>query len=109
MLPRSQKIQRKDFPLVKSKGKYFGNELFSAYVYNGTGGKKFAFSVSKKVSKKAVDRNRIRRFGYRAIKDVLAETLPGTTAIFFFKKIPKSEQDVKTQIKSILVQSKSTK
>ena len=56
---------------------------------------RFAFSVSKKVCKKAVDRNRLRRQGYSVVSKYLKQINPGYFYIFTFKKgsypIPFSE------------------
>ena len=46
----------------------------------------FSCSVSKKVSKSAVVRNRIRRRGYAAIEKVLVHIKPGQYGVFSFKK-----------------------
>ncbi len=47
---------------------------------------KFSFSVSKKVCKSAVDRNRLRRQGYSIISKHIKEIKEENLFIFVFKK-----------------------
>ena len=46
----------------------------------------FSFSVSKKVAKSAVARNRLRRQGYAAIESILSTCKPGFYCMFSYKK-----------------------
>jgi ribonuclease P protein component len=47
---------------------------------------RFSFSISKKVSKRAVDRNRLHRQGYAIVGKHLAEIPDGFLFFFSFKK-----------------------
>lgn len=47
---------------------------------------RFGFIVSKKISKKAVERNRVRRLLSEAVRQLLAKTRPGYEVIFLAKK-----------------------
>lgn len=50
---------------------------------------RFSFSVSKKVFKRAVDRNKYRRRGYGVISRNIKSIKPGFFYFFSFKKIDK--------------------
>jgi ribonuclease P protein component len=65
---------------------------------------RFAFSVSKKVSKRAVDRNRLRRQGYSIVGKYLSEIPSGFLFFFSFKKsaYPVSSTDLEKEICGLL-------
>lgn len=88
MLPKNRRIQKKLFSSTVLHGKRFNSNHFMAYVTEIDKSKQslFSFSVSKKVCKSAVDRNRLRRQGYSIISKHLKEFLPGFTCFFSFKK-----------------------
>ncbi|MEK7642326.1 MAG: ribonuclease P protein component [Patescibacteria group bacterium] len=67
MLPKQRRIPRDLFGLLK-KAKTFSNSIFFAKLakYDGKQSR-FSVSVSKKVAKKAVLRNKMRRLGYRIL------------------------------------------
>ena len=70
MLSKSNRIPRKSFgPLVGSR-KYYNSDHFSLRIASSEG-VRVAVSVSKKVSKKAVIRNRIRRRVYSVVRGIL--------------------------------------
>lgn len=90
MLPKKRRIRRKEFQNIFLKGKKFNSPallLNLAMNNNGVSGgeSQFSFSVSKKVSKSAVSRNKLRRRGYSSIER-LKNIKPGFQAIFSFKK-----------------------
>lgn len=63
MLPKENRIKKKkDFEAIFKKGKSFKNNFFILKVLNNNLTiSRFAFVISQKVSKKAVERNKIRR------------------------------------------------
>jgi ribonuclease P protein component len=63
MLPKENRIKKKkDFEAIYKKGKSFKNSFFILKVLNNNLKiSRFAFVISQKVSKKAVERNKIRR------------------------------------------------
>lgn len=63
-------------------GKYFNLELLK---FEATQEPKFAVIVSKKVAKKAVDRNRLRRLFAEAIQPLLSRLPNGLGAIIYAK------------------------
>lgn len=105
MLPKNKRIPREMFPLL-SNAKVLSNDLFLLkFVSNKRYGSRFGFSVSKKISKKAVDRNRLRRAGYRSLRELMTEIKPNTLAVFSFRKIPKDGQEINQKLKLILKRS----
>lgn len=93
------------FPLLLKGAKVFKNNLFLLrLVYNQEKGQssRFCFSVSKKISKKAVIRNKIRRAGYRLLKPLLPSIKSNTLIIFSFIRIPKDDQDIIKNLTHIL-------
>jgi len=70
MLSKNKRIPRKLFkPLLESR-KYFNSEHFSLRVAPSEE-VRVAVSVSKKISKKAVVRNKVRRRVYSAMRDII--------------------------------------
>jgi len=87
MLSKNNRIERKDFPYILKNGKRFNSPIFLLYVAKNNESKsKFAFSVSKKVLKTAVERNKYRRRGYSVIKNKLKLIKTGYFFFFSFKK-----------------------
>ena len=63
MLPRINRVKKKkDFEVIFKKGASFRNDLFILrFIKNDLDYNRFGFVVSQKVSKKATERNKIRR------------------------------------------------
>lgn len=78
MLPSSRRVPRALFKEIIEGGKYSNAQHFSLKSARG-GGKpaRIAVSVSKKVSKKAVVRNKIRRRAYSALSALISRIDPG--------------------------------
>lgn len=103
MLPKSRRIPRSNFKNFSRGAKVYNNNLFFLRVVGGGDEKsKFCFSVSKKVAKKAVDRNRVRRSGYRSIINFINEIKPYVSALFSFKRIPKDSIETQNMLREIL-------
>ena len=100
MLPQKRRISRKEFPDILKKGRRFNSPHLLLYVveqktpvveHSSLRDKAdfislFSFSVSKKISKKAVDRNRLRRQGYSVITSQIKNIKKGFLFFFSFKK-----------------------
>ncbi len=88
MLSKNRRITRKEFPKIISEAKRFNSPNLLLYLYKDSKDKesKFSFSVSKKVLKKAVDRNKFRRRGYSIVNILLNRTKKGFLCFFHFKK-----------------------
>ncbi len=90
---------------VKSKGTLYQSNSFGMIVLKQkeTGPSRFAFIVSTKISKKAVDRNRITRRLREAVKENIGEISEGTNVLFLAKKkiIEKEESEITREMKLI--------
>jgi ribonuclease P protein component len=106
MLPKNKKIPRKIFPFILKKADVFKNNLFILKFTKGGKESRFCFSVSKKISKSAVIRNKIRRAGYRLLKKHISKIKPGALIIFSFIRLPKNEEEIDKSIESILREAK---
>ena len=109
MLPKKQRLPRRIFTWLLKGAKFFQNEVFLLRMANGEGQSRFGFSVSKKISKSAVARNRLRRLGYRLIKPHISAIPEGFLASISYKKDPKDDQIIERMLESILIQSKLIK
>ncbi|WP_013322865.1 ribonuclease P protein component [Gloeothece verrucosa] len=85
-LPQEHRLKRRqDFQKVYKQGGRYSSPhliirtLFEAYLENSIGSQPscFGISVSQKVSKKAVGRNRLKRLIRKAIRQLLPEIAPG--------------------------------
>lgn len=110
MLKKEYRLsKRKDFEEIKAKGKLKNGKLFSVVgdmVPTKIGSvptKQFAVVVSKKISKKAVERNQIRRKMYLTIGKNMEIFPAGFRGIFLVKKniLGKSEEEMETCLKSL--------
>lgn len=97
------------FPLFKGS-KTFKNGLFLLkFVSTKDPNNRFCFSVSKKVAKNAVVRNRLRRAGYRLLSKYIPLIKSNTLAVFSFLTIPKDEESLISNLDLILKDSKLLK
>jgi ribonuclease P protein component len=71
MLPKKERLTTRDIALLEKGRSVFGTALSIRYIPTAAESsvKKFSVSVSKKVAKLAVSRNRIRRRVYAALRD----------------------------------------
>jgi len=88
VLKRENRIRlKKEFTEVKNKGRILYSPLFGFLTYKENDDqKKFGFIVSKKISKRAVDRNKIRRILSEVVRKKLEKFEGGTRIIFLTKK-----------------------
>jgi len=94
MLPKSQRLSVRDIASLSNGKGVFGSLLSIRYLF--TSQTKFSVSVSKKIAKNAVDRNRIRRRVYTAIRTANLNIKKSA----FIMVIPKKDCE-KAQISSI--------
>lgn len=90
MLKKVNRIQkRRDFELLKEKGQMVPGDL-AGMLWLKDGGEaenRFGFIISKRISKRAVDRNRIKRLLSEAIKTNLDKVKSkGNKVVFLAKK-----------------------
>lgn len=87
MLKKEFRLRKqKDFENVFNKGFYFsGNFLLLKTVKNGLPISRFGFIVSKKISKKAVERNRVKRLLRESIRLTRKDIKVGFDLVFISK------------------------
>ena len=106
MLKRENRIRlKKEFTEIKNKGRVLYSPFFGWLTYKENDDlKKFGFIVSKKISKKAVDRNRIRRILSEIIRKNLDKFQNGTRVVFLTKKeiLGKKYDEVEKEIFKLL-------
>lgn len=78
--------KRADFVLVKENGRLYQSPLFGMLVLKDVKTRKIGFLISKKVSKRAVDRNRIRRLLSESIRFNLKNMKNNVWVVFLVKK-----------------------
>lgn len=104
MLKKINRItRRRDFEEVRGKGLMVQSFLFGFnYLLVGEE-KKFGFIVSKKISKRAVDRNKIRRLLAEGVKKNMGEVKGGIFGIFLAKKalLGKKFEEVEKEVKEV--------
>jgi ribonuclease P protein component len=87
MLAKKHRINKKTIKDVLKKGKgYFSEHLSAKILFTPEKGKKFAFVISSKDVKGAVQRNTLKRRARHIIKENLPNIKEGTQAVFFLKK-----------------------
>lgn len=97
---------KKDYERVEAEGKLFQSESFGASVYE-RGDKevsRFGFIVSSKISKEAVQRNRIKRALSEAIRYEMAYIKPGFDVVFLAKhpSSKKSTEELMREVREFL-------
>ncbi len=85
MLPRLLRLNIGLFKEIIEKGRFSHGKYFLFRYVKNEGIPRFAVSVSKKVSKSAVDRNKIRRRVYCSVRKLINETQDGYKIIIFVK------------------------
>jgi len=110
MLPQKNRLKKeKDFDEVFEKGKGFNSSLlFLKAKRNNLKVKRFGFVVSQKVSKKAIVRNRVKRFLREAIKERLKEIKSGVDIVLVTKPGIEKEDSLKIK-KTVFILLEKTK
>jgi ribonuclease P protein component len=86
MLPKARKLRDKQiFTGIFKGGKRIFGRYHTTYTLATSGQSRFACVVSLKVSKKAVLRNKIRRWGFAAIAGMLSQVKDGYVVVLVFK------------------------
>ncbi|MSU45153.1 MAG: ribonuclease P protein component [Candidatus Zambryskibacteria bacterium] len=91
MLPKKNRISRREIEVILKNGSRYNSPNLLMYLYKNGKEKKlqnsqFSFSISKKISKNAVDRNKQRRRGYSVINKHIDKIKDGYYCMFVFKK-----------------------
>ncbi len=84
MIPRLNRISRREFPSPQERGIRLFSPLFSITQYpnKGLGVSRASIVVSRKVSPKAVVRNSLKRRFYEAIHGFLKTTPPSSFVVY---------------------------
>lgn len=110
MLPRARRIDKTSFKTLTGRGMTYHSPLLflSIYPQYKTLPTRCAVLCSKKVSSRAVDRNRQRRRVYRSLQGLLPRIKPGFFCIFTIKKEAKesSFNELDILVKNLLIQAK---
>lgn len=98
MLPKENRLSRKDFLLLKKhkpivSGKYFSLVVLLSEDFKTS---KFAILISKKNLKGAVDRNKVKRIFYDELSGIISKLSKNVYAIFILRKnvINKSKEEI---------------
>lgn len=108
MLPKTRRIERISFKNILTEGKRYNSKSFVLYLakiglYGAETPSRVAFSVSKKVIKTAVGRNRLRRRGYSILGKYLQGLKPGFYIFFVYKnEFEKDYSILEEEIKGLL-------
>ncbi|HEY4508704.1 MAG TPA: ribonuclease P protein component [Candidatus Paceibacterota bacterium] len=91
MLPKNKRIPKQYFPYILKNAKRYNSEHLILYICPidsiiKSKQSRFSFSLSKKVSPLASDRNKYRRRGYSVVSKYLKQTKGGFFCFFSFKK-----------------------
>jgi ribonuclease P protein component len=113
MLPISHRLKgKKIFNDIFRLGKTFSNDVMLMKVVSGEKGQpvKFGFAASLKFSKKAVERNKVKRWMREAVRAMIKDIQPGKEVVFLINpKVPKEKLSldlIRESIEKLLKQAK---
>ncbi|MFA6397863.1 MAG: ribonuclease P protein component [Candidatus Paceibacterota bacterium] len=87
MLPKEKRVPRATFSEVFKKGKIIHSPFLTLrFIKKEPENSRFSFVISSSVSKRAVDRNYLKRIGYNIIQNNLKTIKNSYICTFFFKK-----------------------
>lgn len=106
MLPKQYRLPlRTEFKRIKKEGKLFPGRFFSLLVSHQPPATNYqpprlAFIISKKIHKKAIKRNRVRRLLVEAVRGILPKIKPGFDFVFLVKKtiLEKKLLEIKNEV-----------
>ena len=107
MLPHRYSLaQEREFARVKKEGKTLQSESFGAsFIYEGENiPSRFGFIVSNKISKLAVERNRIKRAMKEGVRRMLEKVDFGFLAVFFAKPTAtkRTGEEITNEVKEVI-------
>ena len=86
MLPKKRRITKELIEKTIYQGRSFQTEYLTLKILTSNSSNLFGFVVSKKVSKKSVDRNLLKRRGRYIIRKYLSSLNQGILCVFIFKQ-----------------------
>ncbi|MFZ3020424.1 MAG: ribonuclease P protein component [Minisyncoccia bacterium] len=106
MLPKKNRLSKKEILELLPKAKTVrGNFLFLKFKYVDAGKPfKAGVSISKKVAKKAVERNKVRRIIYRVLSQRI-KNIESSHIFFIINKISKKEELIR-EVEQLLIETK---
>jgi ribonuclease P protein component len=104
MLPKNQRVERKPIKQIFEQGRFLnGSSLTLKFTRDPKAKKaKISFIAPKSVAKTAVERNSLRRKGYRAIKPHMSSLPNDLSGVFIFKKKEINILDLENEISVLL-------
>ena len=105
MLKRENRLRgRKNLALMRKEGELFQNPLFGVVILEGKEENRFGIVISKKISKLAVERNKIRRRIYEAVAKELKEMRKGIWVLFLVKReiMERESEEIVREVKKVL-------
>lgn len=107
MLSRINKISKEQFSLFDRDIDKFASPIFFLKTKKFSGkGPRFAVSISKKISKSAVLRNKFRRLAMKVLQKHLDEIKSHTLVWLSYKEIPKETNKIEEDILNLFKKSK---
>lgn len=87
MLPQANRLKdKKDFSQVLTKGEIIQTPVFGlAFVQESSNPSQFGFIISNKISKKAHERNKIKRILKETVRELLSKANNGFKVVFLAK------------------------
>lgn len=103
MLPKKNRVDKKTIEKIFQEGSFVNSSnLTLKFLKKRAGEKRISFIAPKSVARLAVQRNFLRRLGYRALTKQLDKFPLGFVGVFIFKKNIDSVQEIEKEIKIIL-------
>jgi len=102
MLPKRHRISRVLSASLSQRGETRSNELFFLKMVPYEGSTRFGVSISKKIAKSAVVRNRLRRLGYRLLGKYVDRIKAGMLMRISWRKMPRDNSEAEEAMDKIL-------
>ena len=115
MLKRDRRISREILKKLVKRRFYVSSYLLSARLFenieNREADSRFSFSVSKKIEKNAVLRNKMRRIGYECVRANLDKIKKGFYVRFLYHKKPQvyKKEVIMSEVLEILLETRLIK
>ena len=104
MLPKKNRVDTKTVEKIFKGSRFLSspNLSFKFILTGGSAMPRISFLAPKNISKKAVDRNLLRRRGYSALEKSINRFPLGITGVFIFKKYQDDVLILENEIQGIL-------
>lgn len=104
MLPKKNRVSKKDIDFIFQNGEFLTSPslTFKFILNNNSSIPHISFIVPKTVTKKAVNRNLLRRRGYIVLEEHINKFPAGLLGVFVFKKYQKDVSILEDEIKNLL-------